>query len=392
MTCTPVNALLNVSILYFSLVTIVTITTLVKTVLKEALKWRFKLLLAFVKSKILHFHILIDKFNMANETKEYFNISNSTANFQVDYFEGLYENRPSKIAAVAFSIIAAIIILPLVYFIIWFEKYGSDQKRTFLNKMVSSLCWTCIEWFAIIQSIDTIRYFSGPLPESICLFQLHFRFAIFCQLMIIFDVIAVGRYVFIFHLKNPAAFHDDFWSRFINIWILISCACTQIYMAKLPGCSTVYYYLCTGRNPVLDQHIARQEHTYVSILFIVTAILHIFIGLKIHLYKKSAISQTTKTVASKYQKSQENLANLAINAFLVLSLLLIVLLSGKLNRMGAKDYNCHPNYLYEYFFRMASPHLFCFFVVVLHYYRCPGLVAALKMTLNDFRNAVTITN
>jgi hypothetical protein len=59
--------------------------------------------------------------------------------------------RPSKIAAVAFSGLGGLVLLPLVYFIIWYERYGSDHKRTLLNKLVSSLCWSFFEWFFIVQ-------------------------------------------------------------------------------------------------------------------------------------------------------------------------------------------------------------------------------------------------
>jgi hypothetical protein len=33
------------------------------------------------------------------------------------------------------------------------------------------------------------------------------------QLMLFLDCIVFARYVYIFWLKNPAAFHDDFWNR-----------------------------------------------------------------------------------------------------------------------------------------------------------------------------------
>ena len=32
-------------------------------------------------------------------------------------------------------------------------------------------------------------------------------------ILLFFDCIVVARYVYIFHLRNPAAFQDDFWNR-----------------------------------------------------------------------------------------------------------------------------------------------------------------------------------
>jgi hypothetical protein len=37
--------------------------------------------------------------------------------------------------------------------------------------------------------------------------------------ILILDAMASLRYLLIFKLKNPAAFNDDFWAFFINIWI-----------------------------------------------------------------------------------------------------------------------------------------------------------------------------
>ena len=77
--------------------------------------------------------------------------SNNNTATSTDYFAAVFESRVSKISAVSFSAVAGLILLPLVYVIIWFERFGSNLKRTFLNKMVSALCWTCFEWFFIVQ-------------------------------------------------------------------------------------------------------------------------------------------------------------------------------------------------------------------------------------------------
>lgn len=40
------------------------------------------------------------------------------------------------------------------------------------------------------------------------------------QCLIIYDAIILVRYIFIFWLKNPMAVNDDFWSSFLNVWIV----------------------------------------------------------------------------------------------------------------------------------------------------------------------------
>ena len=39
------------------------------------------------------------------------------------------------------------------------------------------------------------------------------------QIFLFFDCIALTRYMYIFCLKNPAAFKDDFWCRVAVAWI-----------------------------------------------------------------------------------------------------------------------------------------------------------------------------
>jgi hypothetical protein len=74
-----------------------------------------------------------------------------------DFFAGVFENRPSKIMAVIFSVLGELALLTLLYSNIWYERFGSDNKRTLLNKLVSSLCWTGFEWFFFIQIVDIFR-------------------------------------------------------------------------------------------------------------------------------------------------------------------------------------------------------------------------------------------
>jgi hypothetical protein len=68
-----------------------------------------------------------------------------------DFFIGLFENRPSKVAAVVFSAVGWVVIVPLVFAIIVFERSSSDNKKTLLNKLVSSMYWLCLEWLFFVQ-------------------------------------------------------------------------------------------------------------------------------------------------------------------------------------------------------------------------------------------------
>jgi hypothetical protein len=60
-----------------------------------------------------------------------------------------------------------------------------------------------------------------------------------------FDLIILSRYVYIFHLKNPAAFDDDFWALFLNLWVTFASLCfkgTVHFIANQVTISWVTFY------------------------------------------------------------------------------------------------------------------------------------------------------
>lgn len=58
-----------------------------------------------------------------------------------DFFEELYQDRPSKVIVMIISALLTPANVILLYSVIWFEHYGSDLKRTLINKAVASMCW-----------------------------------------------------------------------------------------------------------------------------------------------------------------------------------------------------------------------------------------------------------
>ncbi len=46
-----------------------------------------------------------------------------------------------KSIAILLSVVLSLIVLPSLYGIIWFERFGSDSKRTIINQLFASVCW-----------------------------------------------------------------------------------------------------------------------------------------------------------------------------------------------------------------------------------------------------------
>ena len=149
-------------------------------------------------------------------SKMNFSDINDTLMDQSGYFSQLDQNNTYKLTAVTFSIVTSLCILPLLYAVIRYERYGSDKKRTLINKLVSSVFWCVIGFHLLVHSLYTLRFIVGPLPSAVCLFAFLIKRSLSSAVLIFLNAIIATRYVFIFWLQNPAAFNDDFWHFFIK--------------------------------------------------------------------------------------------------------------------------------------------------------------------------------
>ena len=105
--------------------------------------------------------------------------------------------------------------------IIWHEKFGSDNKRIFPDKIVASLSWVSIFWFLVIHPTEMLLYFYKPLPDWYCTIIFIAQNSIILISLIYIDTVLIVKYIFIFWMKNPENFQDDFWSFFVNIWVVM---------------------------------------------------------------------------------------------------------------------------------------------------------------------------
>ena len=75
----------------------------------------------------------------------------------------------TKIFALFFSILLSLIVLPFLYGIIWYEKFGTNSKRTLINQLVCSICWYLIFTVVCLQVPLLIRVIiQDPFNHIIC--------------------------------------------------------------------------------------------------------------------------------------------------------------------------------------------------------------------------------
>ena len=93
--------------------------------------------------------------------------SNANINFECysatrkqDYFEKIFQHYELKWSLLCFCFLSVCATTPLLYGIIWYEKYGIvQQKRTLISGLVSSTSRLAIAWNALVQVCSGALYY-----------------------------------------------------------------------------------------------------------------------------------------------------------------------------------------------------------------------------------------
>jgi hypothetical protein len=97
------------------------------------------------------------------------NFTNNSA-FHRDFFLQLFTFRPSLIILITFYLLSTPFLVLTLYSMIWFDHFGSDAKRTIVNRLTSSLCCSAIAAAICPQTIDLMRIFVGKFNEDLAKF------------------------------------------------------------------------------------------------------------------------------------------------------------------------------------------------------------------------------
>ena len=310
--------------------------------------------------------------NVNNVLKNYSNLDSNHENS----FKKLYENNAIKISMVCISVPLSIIVITLSYGIIWYEKFGTDQKRTMINKLVASFSWIWFEWYLFAQAISTIGLCVGPLPPIICAFSQILKTSIKYQLLLCVEAIEITKYFFIFHLKNPSGVQDGFWSLFINGWILGFCNIFTFNMFFIDGQKPVLYYICIGSDVITHPNENKRSN---GILEITILLIYIFIQCRIFLYKRK--NRILGLADSKL--SSNSLSSFSASFLSTITMCIAIFMTVKLNAMKLSDIEVYPNYIYVQFYNLIIPNIFGFMMTFVYYVTHPAMTRTLLQNLKD---------
>ena len=127
-----------------------------------------------------------------------------------------------KISLAVVSVVLILACCTAAVGIIWYEKYGVNSKRIFVNKATSTISFLMLIGYLTAEPLDVVLIFVQGLPEQICITLLWWKMVLVNQIGLVLNAIVVVRYFLIFWSKNPANFKDDFWSFFVNAWTTVA--------------------------------------------------------------------------------------------------------------------------------------------------------------------------
>jgi hypothetical protein len=299
-----------------------------------------------------------------------------------DYFSALFTNNNFlRYCFIAFAMFSSIFGTLGIYIIIQFERKFDKQRQTLLNKLAALALCSCIEFFVIVESTEIVRYFFGPLPQMLCFWQQVYRSYVTLEVMLHIDAIIFARYVFIFWLKNPAAFNDGFWFWFIFLWIKLSNRISQTSWYLLTTRQPVGYYICSGQNPT-----QAMKHPFKSygIVEIFSILLHFAIHLRIFIYKRNQAAAPNNPTFLTNKLKEIKMADFTINIVSITILAISTTVMIKLSSVAPTQLSQYPTNILVYTRSLALPGLAVGTVCLMYFSRHIALQKVMKKKINDF--------
>ena len=291
----------------------------------------------------------------------------SDSSDEKDYFSALYTNNNLlRYCFIAFAILSSIFATLGLSIIIRFENKNNKQRQTLLHKLATVCLWSCIELVLIIEPIEISRYFYGPLPEKLCFWHQVYRSYATLEVLLQIDAIIIARYVFIFWLKNPAAFNDGFWFWFIFLWIKLSNRITQTCWYLLSARQPIGYYICSGQDPTEAMKHPLKSYAIVEIFSI---LVHFAIRLRIYFYKKKDFSPSTFSTYLFQKKKGVKIADIVIHTSAIIILVISTVFMMKLSNVAPENLSQYPTIIFVYIRSLVLPGLGTGIICILYYKR-----------------------
>jgi hypothetical protein len=217
--------------------------------------------------------------------------NNCSENF---FFSILYQPNWSMALGILTSLLNIAIVTPMSCSIIWYERFGSDHRRTLLNQLISSVCWNIVLQNVINVPLEIILTIFGPLGKVFCSCHMILKNGSMFHIYTMFTFMSLIKYLSIFVFKNPTEIHTEFWCFYINMLTVIASVITQAVYLIVPGKNPINYLICIGQDQSFFQHQQHKKNYPMIFVLLICSVWYLFVLTKIKLSKKKILPQTVK--------------------------------------------------------------------------------------------------
>ena len=179
------------------------------------------------------------------------NISNENSG---NFFAGFLEWDMFKLIYLIFHIVLTFLAPPVLYSIVWYERFGSGlHYRTFTNRILSHISLISIARCLTARIPYVAILYMSPLSTTKCDFIiLGARYSFWCTLIEI-EIWQLAKYFYIFKWKYLVMLNDKFFAKYLTMCNLLLSA-VFLFATYMIGLHNVEldYQICTGNNPDLS--------------------------------------------------------------------------------------------------------------------------------------------
>jgi hypothetical protein len=206
------------------------------------------------------------------------------------HFDNIYVKDITMFIPILASFVNILLITPLYCSIIWYERFGTDQRRTLINQLVAITCWHSVIYNVTCTPLEIVLNWFGPFGNVFCSVQTVLKNAgLFYEAAMIIAITLV-KFLSIFVLKNPLGIHCEFWCLFINLVSTFGPLLSEIVFIILPGKLPMSFYICRGTYPTsLDQHQPKRDFPLFGAIAL-SFLFYLFVIVRVKVFKKKTIS------------------------------------------------------------------------------------------------------
>lgn len=287
-------------------------------------------------------------------------------------FEAVYKEDIAKYSFFALSILNTFVTVPMGFGVIWYEQ--NNHYRTLINKLASSICFYIFEWFIFVNFFALGHLINGPLGSSLCTLEVMVTNINAMQGMFMVIFIAITKYMFVYHVKNPVAIQEDFFAFFINLATAFWSTLSQFTFMWLPGRDPIMYHVCMGSfpyNKIKRDQAVKWNYPVYGLLFS-SLIIHIISG---YWVKKAKALDGPKLPATdvcnvaNIQDSMEKklLVNYKTSTIFIGIGFVSLYSTFHLNQLKVQDVPKHHNVVFIYFWQLCLPQLLAYSLFTTYY-------------------------